>query len=271
MISVRGKQQQAHRKGKSRFADDRYMLGQALAVSAVFAVLTAFLLVVKYNMSGGAAPTTVGLSSSSISSGGGGFVLVPSALSGGVTRYRTATPLSFRAALDQLKANKESRAAISAVIAASPHAAIYFEMPPVTAHSALETPFEFVLLPSSSLVKGIVDTTSFAEHIGSSSCSIEYFKNLGGDANLVVPCVRGAPKTVYGHLASFVRGAQAEQVDEFWGVAATKALELLSPEPLWVSTNGNGVHFLHLRFDSRPKYYNFDAYKKFPYDSPQVK
>jgi hypothetical protein len=261
MISVRGVRPSFVKKGKSRFADDRHMLGQALAVSAFFAVLTAILLVLKYNMASVAQTTTTNTHSSS----SGGFVLVSSALGGGATRYRTATPLSFRVALDQLKVDMNARSAITSVIASSPHAAVYFEMPPVTASSSFLTPFEFVLLPSTSLVSGSVDTAAFAEHM-SSSCNpdVAYFKNLGGDANLVVPCPREGATAVYGHLASFIRGGQADQVDEFWKTAASKALDLLSVEPLWISTNGNGVHFLHLRFDTRPKYYNYAAYKKFP-------
>ncbi len=35
-------------------------------------------------------------------------------------------------------------------------------------------------------------------------------------------------------------------------------------KPVWISTAGTGVPFLHVRFDSRPKYYSWDEYKSYP-------
>jgi hypothetical protein len=34
------------------------------------------------------------------------------------------------------------------------------------------------------------------------------------------------------------------------------------PLPLWVSTSGLAVPWLHLRLDARPKYYGFEPYKR---------
>lgn len=35
-----------------------------------------------------------------------------------------------------------------------------------------------------------------------------------------------------------------------------------TPVPLWVSTSGLGVSWLHVRLDSRPKYYTYAPYKQ---------
>jgi hypothetical protein len=36
----------------------------------------------------------------------------------------------------------------------------------------------------------------------------------------------------------------------------------LSARPVWLSTAGAGVAWLHVRLDDRPKYYGFDEYRE---------
>jgi hypothetical protein len=81
------------------------------------------------------------------------------------------------------------------------------------------------------------------------------FANLGGDAFLVAPTPRAEPAT-YTHLAAFARGAPTTQQHAF--------TERLSDRPLWLSTNGLGVAWLHARLDSRPKYYSYPPYRQAP-------
>jgi len=38
----------------------------------------------------------------------------------------------------------------------------------------------------------------------------------------------------------------------------------LSDRPLWVSTSGLGVAWLHVRLDARPKYYQYTPYREQP-------
>jgi len=45
---------------------------------------------------------------------------------------------------------------------------------------------------------------------------------------------------------------------------AREALARLSDRPLWISTAGMGVNWLHVRLDSRPKYYRHAPYKTPP-------
>jgi hypothetical protein len=39
----------------------------------------------------------------------------------------------------------------------------------------------------------------------------------------------------------------------------------LSARPLWLSTSGLGVAWLHVRLDSRPKYYSYAPYRRSEY------
>mmetsp|Transcript_7422 Transcript_7422/g.17898 ORF Transcript_7422/g.17898 Transcript_7422/m.17898 type:complete len:133 (-) Transcript_7422:123-521(-) len=100
---------------------------------------------------------------------------------------------------------------------------------------------------------------------------VQVFPNLGHDALLVVPPeVRSAPDSA-AHLAAFVRGApEADQQALFKALGEaihteagpTASLQKGSNETaLWVNTEGSGVPFLHVRLDTRPKYYHHAAYK----------
>ena len=92
------------------------------------------------------------------------------------------------------------------------------------------------------------------------------FLNLGGDAMLVSPVNdENGDKNRYGHIAKFIREAPTSQVLELWRlVAETYRKELIarSPKPVWFSTAGGGVRWLHFRFDKRPKYYRYAEFKR---------
>jgi hypothetical protein len=99
----------------------------------------------------------------------------------------------------------------------------------------------------------------------------------------------------YAHLANFVRQAPAHQVTALWQMAASAYLEALeldknnneddsigstgsrnaklipnfkkrqrknsgAAKPVWFSTSGMGVAWLHFRLDRRPKYYTYRAF-----------
>ena len=87
------------------------------------------------------------------------------------------------------------------------------------------------------------------------------FDNLGRDAHLVAPCDSTRP---YAHLAVFVRTAPASTNRALWAAAADALEERTGARPLWLSTAGLGVYWLHLRLDSRPKYYTYAPYRRPP-------
>ena len=70
----------------------------------------------------------------------------------------------------------------------------------------------------------------------------------------------------YSHLAGFIKSAPTKDVREFWRVLGESVNERLSTnggKPLWISTAGGGVAWLHGRLDSRPKYYSHDPYRHY--------
>jgi hypothetical protein len=89
------------------------------------------------------------------------------------------------------------------------------------------------------------------------------FENLGGDGRLIAPrplteADRHAAR--FAHLVAFVREASETEAGALWRTTAREVRRLISDRPLWVSTSGLGVIWLHVRLDQRPKYYTHEPY-----------
>jgi hypothetical protein len=144
-------------------------------------------------------------------------------------------------------------------LAGVPFSAFRWETPPVTA-TTITRPFEFVVLDSPGLARRS-DPQAFAEHFADAQeAGVIEFPNLGGDAIMIVPCPKAAPD-VYGHLAAFVRKAPEEQQHGLWQSVGEAMARRVSARPVWLSTAGAGVSWLHVRLDDRPKYYGFQPYR----------
>ena len=134
-----------------------------------------------------------------------------------------------------------------------------WECPPVTAQT-LSREFECVFVSSPALARMPQDSEAFAEHFRPDR-SVVTFDNLGGDAMLVAPCPGGEGSN-YSHLASFVATAPAPQQDALWQAVGRAMEKRIGARPLWVSTAGLGVAWLHVRLDDRPKYYRHAPYAR---------
>jgi hypothetical protein len=146
----------------------------------------------------------------------------------------------------------------SAILADSPFAAFRWETPSLSADSA-PRPFECVLLDDPGLARSS-DPAPFAEHFRHLQGDVVSFANLGGDAILVVPRPLVDP-SAYGHLAAFVRLAPEHQRRALWRLVGESMRKRLSKRPVWLSTAGAGVPWLHVRLDDRPKYYGHRPYR----------
>ncbi len=89
------------------------------------------------------------------------------------------------------------------------------------------------------------------------------FPSLGGDATLLAPSPIDAA-TDYAHLAAFLRTADERQIQALWCKVGIHVAASLRDEPIWLSTSGLGVAWLHVRLDSMPKYYQHQPYKHLP-------
>lgn len=166
---------------------------------------------------------------------------------------------SWSAFRDALEARADVRRALTQTLREAEGDAYYWECCPWAPDA--DPRFEFMLIPTNAMVKRPTNGAAFAEHFASGVGPTRTFASLGKDAMLVVPAPTGndAP---YGHLASWIRSAPEEQVEAMWIELAFAITEWrLSWGTLWVSTAGGGVPWLHVRLDSRPKYYKHAPYR----------
>lgn len=172
---------------------------------------------------------------------------------------RNGERLSYAEVLRLWQDDEEFRALFVQILSDAPFEAHRWETPPITVET-VPRPFEFVLLNSPGLAR-TVDPDPFREHfLFDDSEGVVAFENLRKDALLVVPSPRGS-EDAYGHLAAFVRRAPEAQVHELWRVVGESMEQKLSDDPVWLSTAGAGVAWLHVRLDSRPKYYWHAPYR----------
>jgi hypothetical protein len=179
-----------------------------------------------------------------------------------VTLARRAVAASCAEVIDAWRNDAAFRAWFSGVLATAPFAAFRWETPAVTSATVNE-PFECVVLDSPGLARE-PDADAFDEHFRAQpDGAVLAFANLGGDAIMVVPRPLGPP-SAYGHLAAFVRDAPEAQRAELWRVVGDAMARRLGAKPVWLSTAGAGVSWLHVRLDDRPKYYGFAPYRTSP-------
>jgi hypothetical protein len=169
------------------------------------------------------------------------------------------SPVPCAEVLRRWQQDADFRSWFGTLLADAPFAAFRWETPPLTAATA-SRPFEFVLLDSPGLARE-PDPDSFAKHFrGAGGAAVVTFANLGRDAILVVPCPRG-PLSAYGHIAAFVRQAPEAQRHALWEAVGAALRRRLGTRPVWLSTAGAGVSWLHVRLDDRPKYYGHAPYR----------
>lgn len=133
----------------------------------------------------------------------------------------------------------------------------YFECPPINRKN-VDKKFEFVIVKSESLHRRKPDPEAFSEHFRQ-NCLSAVFQNLGADATLIAPCPSTSKN--YGHISNYMKNASQEEIKDLWKNVGDSISENLSSKPLWISTAGDGVSWLHIRLDSYPKYYNYGEYK----------
>lgn len=189
-------------------------------------------------------------------------------MSGRVRRFapsRDGRPLRYADAVSGWRADPAFRRWFIALLAEAPFAAYLWETPPVSRDTA-DRAFEFVLVDSPALAAAPAEPGPFAGYFRDAGPErpVVAFDNLGGDAHLVAPCPHPAAAAGYPHLAAFTATAPEDQQHALWVTVGEAIAARLGPDPLWVSTAGLGVYWLHVRLDRRPKYYSYAPYRRAP-------
>lgn len=153
----------------------------------------------------------------------------------------------------------------------------FFECRPFASRDA-HVPFEFVIVRADQLTRATndPDTSAFREHF-SRRLPFATFENVGKDATLVSvnPDLRREDDGIsnndnnnnYAHLREFVVNAPPWASRDIWIEVSRAALARSArfPDlPIWISTSGLGVYWIHVRIDSLPKYYSYAPFKRYP-------
>lgn len=178
-----------------------------------------------------------------------------------IALLRDGAAVSYAEAIEHWRTDEPFRAFFAALLADAPFEAYFWETPPMTQATAARA-FEFVLVDSPALAALAPEPDAFADHFTRSQ-AVATFPNLSGDALLVAPAPQGPP-AAYAHLAAFARQAPMEQQHALWQAVGAAVARRLSFGPLWLSTSGLGIAWLHVRLDDRPKYYTYPPYRSQP-------
>ena len=170
--------------------------------------------------------------------------------------------LTYEDVIHYWQENSEFRGFYFSILQKSPLDAFFWENPPVT-KSNIKQAYEFVLVNSPQLSGVSADPSPFQDKFKwqPPGQSVIAFENIGRDAELIVPCPIG-DLNLYAHFASFIRQAPEDQKHDLFITVANSLKNRINNHPTWVSTSGLGVYWLHIRLDTRPKYYSYEAYRQ---------
>ena len=144
--------------------------------------------------------------------------------------------------------------------------AFFWEHPALTTE-LLEKDYECAVRKSKSLQKRMQDEAPFKEYLDQPQNYVE-IPNRKKDSLLIIPTHLGDTVN-HTHFGKFIQTVPAPQLVQLFQKIGFLALERIHTEtPLWLSTAGLGVSWLHIRFDQRPKYYKVQAFKKADYLYP---
>ncbi len=172
---------------------------------------------------------------------------------------------SQQAVWTALASDAAARRSLSGILREEDAPGMFFECAPVSL-STLDQPFEAVILPTRAFEGRATDHRTFAEHLRGPGPDIRVFGNLSGRSTLISPVLTGD----FPHFVAFLQSAPAPLVDALWRVTAETVLATLydpdrdADTPLWVSTHGLGVFWLHVRLDPRPKYIHHRPFHSWP-------
>lgn len=176
------------------------------------------------------------------------------------TAYRVRLDRSYCEVLEGWEKEPDFRESFSRMLADCEFAKFVWEAPPLHQEN-LDQRFEFVVTATPRL-SAQADQKPFSSHFQGAEDSVLIFPSLGNDALLAVPIPRSS-STNYAHLASFLRTGTRPQKHRLWQQTCRAVKKRLGAQPLWLSTSGFGVSWLHVRVDSRPKYYQHAPYRNF--------
>lgn len=134
-----------------------------------------------------------------------------------------------------------------------------WECAPVSADTT-HLPVEMILLPNPRVASLRADPGPLRQYFSAAGAPVAFW-SLGGDSRLVCPSGPGD----FPQLHAWANSPQADHA-ALWRLVGLElqAWWARTPEPLWLSTHGLGVPWLHVRLDPRPKYIHHGPFRRWP-------
>lgn len=135
---------------------------------------------------------------------------------------------------------------------------VFLEFPMLNRDTASQEGY-YALITTHIFDSGKADGKAFENYFQKEG-KIVTFPNISKDTILVVPNKLDKKKSRYYHIANYLRESPKEDIVALFKRVATEVLKLYNETnvPIYVSTHGNGVPWLHVRLCNSPKYYHFD-------------
>lgn len=170
-----------------------------------------------------------------------------------------AQQLSFQAVFELWQSNSAFVEFYTEALIQFGFEAFYWEHPALK-KEFLHQPYECTVQRSQPLEQLPINERAFKDYIHSEEQVVD-FRNIGKDARLVVP-TKQTNQAIYNHLGRFIRlAAQQQIIATFNRIGSTVLEEIDQQKLIWLNTAGLGVIWLHIRMDTRPKYYKTTRYK----------
>lgn len=143
-----------------------------------------------------------------------------------------------------------------------PFFGFFWENKPIS-QATLSEVYEFVVIGTDAFNGLETHRDTFSQYFEKEKLIVS-FDNLKKNAVLIAPCPNKLYNKGYMHLGEFIRNAPVAQWDTLWMIVGQKLQAHVeqSQRPVWLSTSGLGVHWLHIRLDQYPKYYTHQPYKR---------
>ncbi len=134
-----------------------------------------------------------------------------------------------------------------------------WECAPVSA-ATMDAPVQMVLLPNRRIAGLRANPGPLRQYFSPAGEPVAFW-SLGGDSRLVCPSGPGDFPQL--HAWANTPGADHAALWRLVGLEL-QAWWSNTPEPLWLSTHGLGVPWLHVRLDPRPKYIHHARFRALP-------
>ena len=168
--------------------------------------------------------------------------------------FENNIPISFGDAMKLLNMNKSFRSLVAEAFKRVPFKHYMFGFTKINSEADKRNPFKIFFKNSPEFKNITADPEPFLQYFQDSKKKWTKFLNIGRDTLLLVPCPPKAQPNYeyYKSIGDYVENHSSKDFEEVLKNIGYIASRLKAP--MYINTHGFGVHWLHIRIDTKPKY-----------------